>query len=219
MRVLLCALLVCTLISLACAASLGYCRKTSSTFATANSFESSSFDSTTKSLFLGTKSNNPRIIYKLNTPSFPSSTAQTLTSTTDEEGVFVTINDPARGVVYFAGGVDGFSGTITRLSSSTLTELDSLALDDMVMSGVIDTNNGYVYFGTQMGYILKIAVSNFSIVDQIQPSFTGYLTCAIIDESSMFLTHHFSDSIYLLLFIKEGLHTLDHFLEAFIKST
>jgi hypothetical protein len=174
------------------AGSLGYCRKTSSAFGNANSFGASSFDSTTKSLFFGTTSNSPPLVLKLNSLTFPSSVS--LNFSFNGEGLFVSVNDPTTGIVYFAGGSGIDTGTITRVFATNWTELDTMTLGDQVWSGVIDTTNGFIYFGTYGGSILKMRTSDFTIVAQID-NLSGILNCGIIDTTGKIL---FPPTLFLL---------------------
>jgi hypothetical protein len=85
--------------------------------------------------------------------------------------------------VYFAGGYSASDGTpigtVSRVFAGNWTEWSTITLDDIVLSGAIDEVSGFVYLATVGGTVLKLATSNFTVVDQLDASDTFH--CAIID--------------------------------------
>lgn len=191
MNVSLFALWLCALIfaSGVWATSLGYCRKTSLSVPSANSFASSSFDPPTKNLFFSTDTSSQTLIYKLNSNSFTSPATTTLS--VNDVGIYVTLNDATRGAVYFAGGYPGRPQIVSRVFAGNWTEWSTTTTPggDVILSGVIDEAAGFVYFGTTLGSVLKFAVSTFSVVAQIDDLGLA-LRCAIIDPTGIYSIHH-----------------------------
>ena len=122
----------------------------------------------------------------------------------------MSLNDPASGTVYFGGGASnamGYSGTISRVFGGNWTEWSTINLNDLVLSGAIDEVSGFVYFGTIGGFVLKLAVSNFTIVDQIDLSLSsGGLRCGVIDRAGTIP----SSRIYIFLSSQTYHYTTNH---------
>ena len=72
----------------------------------------------------------------------------------------MTVNDPANGIVYFASSTYELHGTISRVFAGNWTEWSTITTDDAILSGVIDGGGGYVYFGTLLGTVLKLAAGH-----------------------------------------------------------
>lgn len=93
----------------------------------------------------------------------------------------MSLNDPTRGTVYFAGGVEPTMGTITCVFTGNWTEWTTIQVNDLILSGAIDEVGGFVYFGTYGGLVLKLDVSTFSVVDQIDLGTSEPQRCGFID--------------------------------------
>jgi len=103
--------------------------------------------------------------------------------------------DTVHGFAYF--GTDANPGLIIKLRLSDFTEVGVLALDDtpeateeiFLRSAVIDTSNGFAYFGSDRspGTIVKVRLSDFTRVGalKLNPG-EDSLTAAVIDTANGF---------------------------------
>ena len=78
-------------------------------------------------------------------------------------GVVNSITNPITSII--SGGVD-----VTDRGDAELINYLSIDVTDILYTSVIDTDNGFLYIGTETnpGYIIKIRLSDFTYIDYIQ---------------------------------------------------
>ncbi len=145
-----------------------------------------------RNIFFGFDSYPSGKIVSIAVSTFTRTAGLTLAAT--EPGLQTAVIDSANSFAYF--GCYASPGKVVKVNLSTFTEVGTLTLSYPVRyptTSCIDTINGFAYFGgyTPWGLpgqtapiIAKIRLSDFTIVDHLDASFTSQST--VIDSTSTF---------------------------------
>lgn len=128
-----------------------------------------------------------------------------------ENNLGCAVIDSANGFAYF--GTDANPGLVIKVRLSDFTRVGILALDDtpeasneiFLRSAVIDTANGFAYFGTDRspGAVVKVRLSDFTRVGKITLNTgEGALFAAVIDTANGFAYFSSVDSPFRGIIVK-----------------
>jgi hypothetical protein len=83
--------------------------------------------------------------------------------------------DAANGFAYFAGG------GVVKVRLSDFTKAGAAAINETILTSVVDTTRGYAYFGTSSGKVIKLRLADFARSTLTLPPGEISLRAAVID--------------------------------------